>query len=102
MNAILGFAELAIDQPDITPDENKMYLNTIFNSGEYLMNIIDNILDASLLDSGQMKINISVVDIESVFNDLEALFYTKTKNSEDVKLVFQHTNATDKNINTDE
>ena len=102
MNAILGFAELAIDQPDITPDENKMYLNTIFNSGEYLMNIIDNILDASLLDSGQMKINISVVDIESVFNDLEALFYTKTKNSEDVKLVFQHTNAPDKNINTDE
>ena len=103
MNAILGFAELTLDQHDMTPEETQMYLKTIYNSGEYLMNIIDNILDASLLDSDQMKIVKSSVDIETVFNDLEALFYTKTRDNDKVKLIFQHEyNNNSKKLTTDE
>ena len=103
MNAILGFAELALGQQDITPEEIRRYLKTIFGSGEYLMNIIDNILDASLLDSDQMKINKAEVNIDEVFDDIEALFYTKVKDLPDVKLIFQHEyHQSSNNLITDE
>jgi len=103
MNAILGFADLAMNQPDVTLEEVQKYIKTIYNSGEYLMNIIENILDASLLDSGQMKIVKAEVNIPALFSELEALFFTKVKDIRNVKLIFEFEEQnTSKKLITDE
>ncbi|MDO6452052.1 ATP-binding protein [Neptunomonas phycophila] len=59
MNAILGFTELLRrDRNGLEPDQQK-HLNTISSSGEHLLNLINDILDLSKVESGHL-------DVESI------------------------------------
>ncbi|MEO8206411.1 MAG: PAS domain S-box protein, partial [Chthoniobacterales bacterium] len=55
MNGILGFAELLANASTLS-GENKEYAQTIMNSGEALLRILDDILDFSRLEAGRMQI----------------------------------------------
>lgn len=55
MNAIVGYTELAKELPE-TPENVKEYLNKIDNSGKHLLNLINDILDMSRIESGKMEI----------------------------------------------
>lgn len=55
MNAIIGLNSIALNDPS-TPDETKQYLNKIGSSAHHLMNIINDILDMSRIESGRMVI----------------------------------------------
>jgi len=63
MNAILGFATLMEKQKD-NPKLVSEYLQKMRSSGEYLLNIINNVLDLARIDSGH-------VIVEEVFSDLK-------------------------------
>jgi len=54
MNSIIGFSELAQDA-DISP-ETREYLNRITNSAKWLLQIINDILDLSKVESGNIEI----------------------------------------------
>lgn len=56
MNSIIGFSNLIVDRT-MSEEQKKVYLKTINESGNQLLNIINDILDISKLDSGQMKID---------------------------------------------
>ncbi|NPA36172.1 MAG: hypothetical protein GXO47_04920 [Chlorobi bacterium] len=101
MNAVLGFSDLILNQPEITVDEAKYYVKTIYDSGQYLMNIIENILDVSLLDTKQLKIYEREVSLQKVFEDLEMLYTPVIKEYENVELIFER-NDNDLTIVTDE
>lgn len=53
LNAILGFARLMRDGTD-TESERLDFLNTIHSSGQHLVNLINDILDLSKIEAGQM------------------------------------------------
>ena len=88
MNAILGFSDLALNQDDMTEEEIRYYIRTIYDSGQYLMNVIDNILDVSLLDTNQLKIYKGDVSITKVFSDLKVFFGLIMKGHNNVELKF--------------
>ena len=71
MNGILGFAEL-LKEPGITGDEQKEYIKIIEKSGVRMLNIINDIVDISKIESNQMKVSISETNInekiEYIFN----------------------------------
>jgi len=54
MNSIVGFSELALDE-DISP-KAKMYLMNILENSEGLLQIINDILDISKIESGKMEL----------------------------------------------
>ena len=54
MNSIVGFSELALDD-DISPKTEK-YLTNILNNSEGLLQIINDILDISKIESGKMEL----------------------------------------------
>ena len=54
MNSILGFTELLRRRVG-TPDEQQIYLDTIHASGRHLLAVIDDILDVSKIEAGQME-----------------------------------------------
>ena len=62
MNGILGFADLLKD-PDFTGEEQQEYISIIEKSGVRMLNIIDNIIDISKIESGQVKVSISEINI---------------------------------------
>jgi PAS domain S-box-containing protein len=55
MNGILGFAEL-LKNPNLTNEEKLEYIEIIENSGQRMMNILNDLIDISKIESGQMEI----------------------------------------------
>ncbi|MGE4289817.1 MAG: ATP-binding protein [Salinivirgaceae bacterium] len=68
MNAITGYTELLrnTEQP---PLKQKQFLDVIFKSSNQLLNIINNILDLSKIEVGQLKINKHDYDLNQLILD---------------------------------
>jgi len=62
MNGILGFAEL-LRKPNLTGKEQQKYLEIIESSGDRMLNIVNNIVDISKIESGLIEINSKVTNI---------------------------------------
>jgi PAS domain S-box-containing protein len=62
MNGILGFTSL-LQEPKLTGEEQKSYIDIIEKSGARMLDIINNIIDISKLESGQVKISKSSINI---------------------------------------
>lgn len=71
MNGILGFSEL-LKRPKLTGEKQKEYISIIENSGKRMLNIINDIIDISKIESGQMEV---VID-DSNINDQLKYIYT--------------------------
>ena len=72
MNAIIGFTSLA--QTHITNQELVQgYLKKIHTSSTHLLNLINEILDMSLIESGTVKLEEDVVHIPDVLRDLRTM-----------------------------
>lgn len=71
MNAILGFTEL-LTMPDsaITNEEKQSYIKLIHNSGNNLLHLIDDIIDVSKIEAGQLKIIQKECDINKVLIEI--------------------------------
>ncbi len=64
MNGILGFAEL-LKEPDLTGEDQKSYIQIIEKSGNRMLNIINDIIDISKIESGQMEITTRQTNINN-------------------------------------
>ncbi|AXT53950.1 sensor histidine kinase [Aquimarina sp. BL5] len=73
MNGILGFAEL-LKEPILTGDEQQLYISLIEESGARMLNIIRDIIDISKIESGQVKVFLSDVDINEQVTYLYQFF----------------------------
>jgi len=62
MNGILGFAEL-LNEPDLTGEQRQDYIKIIGISGTRMLNIINDIISISKIESGQMGVSISETNI---------------------------------------
>jgi len=64
MNSIIGFSELALD--DCDPSRAKDFLNKIMENSKWLLQLINDILDISKIESGK-------IDVECISFDLSEL-----------------------------
>ena len=66
MNAIIGYAHLA-QRANVSETQIREYLSKIDTSGQYLLSLIDDVLEMSRIESGKMELAYGVVDMcESV------------------------------------
>ena len=72
MNAIIGYTNLAKDTED--PDTLHDYLEKIDASSTHLLNLINDILEMSRIESGQAELEYVPTDLKALFNDLGDLF----------------------------
>lgn len=91
MNAILGFSGL-MDMPDLTENERKEFIAIIKQRGVDLLAIIDDILDISKIESGQLKIVESITNINLLFRDILQIFKLgeQFKSKRNIDLVIQN------------
>jgi PAS domain S-box-containing protein len=73
MNGILGFTELLKD-PKLGEAEQKQYIEIIERSGDRMLNIINDLINISKVESGQMEISIGETNINSQLDYLYTFF----------------------------
>lgn len=79
LNSIVGFSDLLQYTDD--EKEKKDFINIIKVNNQRLLNLIDDVLDLSKIESGTMKIIIEAVDVESVFNETFEVFTQQLSDS---------------------
>lgn len=79
LNGILGFSEI-LQSGSVSEDEGKEYLQIIDSCGKRMLNTINNIVNISLLDSGLIKINYSVFNINDLLDYLYKYFTIQAVN----------------------
>lgn len=77
MNGILGFASLLQEQT-IPKESQQLYLEIIEKSGYRMLNIINDIIDISKIESGLMKMSIFETNISEQINDIYTFFKPET------------------------
>jgi signal transduction histidine kinase/ligand-binding sensor domain-containing protein/CheY-like chemotaxis protein len=85
LNAIIGFSNLLTDN-DLTDQQRDEYNNIIDHNSKMLLHLIDDILNISLIESGQLKLNKHDCSIEKIFTELEGIFSKKPSVAEDKKV----------------
>lgn len=78
MNGILGFTDLLKD-PENNPETRNMYLDIIEKSGHRLLNLINDLIDISKIEAGQMKLNVAKLDIEQEITGIYNFFLPEAK-----------------------
>jgi PAS domain S-box-containing protein len=73
MNGILGFSEL-LKAPNLTGETQQEYINIIEKSGQRMLNILNNILSISKIESGLMEVNIQETDINEQIGFIHSFF----------------------------
>jgi len=76
MNAIIGFSAL-LNEPDNTEEERSQFIDIIFQSGGQLLSIINDIVDIANIESGQVKLNIKEINLNSSLRSLDEQFSYK-------------------------
>jgi len=69
LNSILGFSDLLLD-PDFEPEQKTEFINLIRNSGNNLLAIINDIIDISKIETGQLTINKEQFLVEKLINEI--------------------------------
>lgn len=80
LNAIIGFSQLLLEKIDA--NEQREYIKTITSSANNLLNIINDILDISKIESGKMEISKNLVDMRYLVYDVVKIFFYKLKEKE--------------------
>lgn len=86
LNGILGFSEL-INEIDLKRDDIRNYTSIILQSGRRLLNIVNNVLDISKIQTGQINIEKRLFSVNSLFFDLYTFFGPQAK-SRNINLSF--------------
>ena len=84
MNGIMGFTEL-LRKPELSGEKKKKYIDTIQTSGQRMLNTINDLIDISRIEAGQVEVSDSEVNINEQLNFLYTFFQPEA-NEKDLKL----------------
>ncbi|MBD2199250.1 MULTISPECIES: ATP-binding protein [Calothrix] len=76
LNAILGFTQLMSRDRD-TPSEFQENLSIISRSGEHLLTMINDVLEMSRIEAGQLHLSASYFDLHRLFASINDMFALK-------------------------
>ena len=89
MNAILGFTEVMRRGRKQSDSERLNYLNIISNSGQHLLELINDVLDLSKVESGAMEVELLQSSCAAIANDVvQALQSKATEKNIELRLEF--------------
>lgn len=73
LNAIVGFSSLMAENR-ISDEEKRTYSTHLLNNSEYLLNLIEDIVDVSKIESNQLEIKLKDVDVVPLINQMVQSF----------------------------
>jgi len=88
LNAILGFSELLLEDSKLSKNYKKT-IDIIYNSGNFLLTLINDILDIARIESGKTVIENSFVNIKYIVEDVVSILKSRAEAKElDLKIEY--------------
>ncbi|TAF09271.1 MAG: response regulator, partial [Nostocales cyanobacterium] len=100
LNAVIGFSQLMLRANNL-PSEQYENAGIIYRSGEYLLTLINHILDLSKIEAGKATLNINNFDLYRLLDDLEDMLHLRAADA-GLQLIFERTENVPHYICTDE
>jgi signal transduction histidine kinase/DNA-binding response OmpR family regulator len=100
LNAILGFSQIISHSQNLNI-QDKENLQIVNRSGEHLLNLINDVLEMSKIEAGQITLNESDFDLFRLLDDTYDMFKIKTENK-GLKLSFEREDKVLQYVRTDE
>lgn len=69
LTSILGYSELLLAR-DFTHEDRREFLQTIYNQASHLSQLVEDLLNASRIDSGQIKLTRRVMNLNQIIREL--------------------------------
>ena len=87
MNAIIGFTQL-LKKPDLSEEKKEKYQDIIETNGQVLLNLIDNLIDISKIEAGQMTVDKIECSVNKILKDLYSTYneYKKNEGKKDIEI----------------
>ncbi|MBT3207325.1 MAG: PAS domain S-box protein [Bacteroidetes bacterium] len=89
MNGILGFTQL-LKEPQLTGNEKDTFINIIEKSGNRMLNTINDIIDISKIESGQVEVYKTEISVNKILEEQYDFFIQEAK-SKGLELIYQST-----------
>lgn len=89
MNGILGFAEL-LKEPNLKGKKQRKYIKIIEKSGARMLNIINDIINISKIESGQMEVHLQKSNINEQLEYIYTFFIPEAE-KKGIQLSYKHT-----------
>jgi signal transduction histidine kinase/CheY-like chemotaxis protein len=80
MNGVLGMAELLAKTP-LNPTQ-RQYVDSLHKSGRVLLNLINDVLDVSKIESGKFELGDEAFDLGQIMHELEQMFAPRAEDKE--------------------
>ncbi|NBC84098.1 MAG: PAS domain S-box protein [Bacteroidetes bacterium] len=96
MNGIIGFSEMFMSE-DISDEKRKQFATIVIDSSQRLLNIVNDILDISRIETGQLELSEDQVDLAKIFEDLKK-FYTPLVRDKGLQLIMNNQLVADENL----
>jgi len=87
LNVILGFTQLMAHDTNLTPDQQED-LQTIRRSGDHLLNLINDVLDLSKIETGHSALEVNGVDLIALLHSLRQMLMDRAT-SKGIRLTFK-------------
>ena len=87
LNAILGFAQLLESGSPLPTDTQKASIDQILQAGWYLLELINEILDLALIESGKLSLSLEPMSLPEVLFDCQTMIETQAHKS-DIRMRF--------------
>ncbi len=87
LNAILGFAQLMESGPPPPSASQKASIVQILQAGWYLLELINEILDLALIESGKLSLSLESMSLGEVLGDCQAMIEPQTLRN-NIRVVF--------------
>jgi len=100
LNAVIGFSQLMLRAKGLSSEQYEN-VGIIYRSGEFLLTLINNILDLSKIEAGKATLNPHNFDLYRLLDDLEDMLHLKAA-SAGLELVFERQPSLPRYIYTDE
>ncbi|WP_204151771.1 ATP-binding protein [Leptolyngbya sp. CCY15150] len=100
LNAIIGFSQLMM-RADAMPKAQLDNAGIIYRSGDYLLTLINNILDLSKIEANKVILTTRDVDLHRLLNDLEDMLFLRAE-YKGIKLVVDYPDSLPRYIHGDD
>ncbi|MGL6283023.1 MAG: response regulator, partial [Microcoleaceae cyanobacterium] len=100
LNAILGFSQLLVHQANLN-EEQRQQLAIINRSGEHLLDLINNILSLSKIESGHLVLQEKCFDLSNLLDGIQEMLYMKASQKK-LSLIFDVASEVPRYIKTDQ